>query len=97
MGVVLPRRAVHERIERVAIDHEVPLARDEEDLTAAAGKVSAGELIEPGLPVRRGRHRRTSRGSGRRMTGGSRQAQKEQDETNASHAFSLCRFGHLRR
>ena len=47
--VVVPRRAVHERIQRVAIDDEVPLARDEEELAAAAGEVSAGELIEPDL------------------------------------------------
>ena len=43
--VVVPRRTVHERVQRIAIDDEVAFSRDEKELAAAAGEVTPGELI----------------------------------------------------
>ena len=47
--VVVPRRAVHERVERIALGDDRPFARHEEQLAAAAGEVAAREALEPGL------------------------------------------------
>ena len=75
VGVVFPRRAVHERIQRVALDDEVSLARDEEELTAAAGESIRGRTdraMLAGLPAPAASNsldwssRRTSRGRRRR-------------------------------
>jgi hypothetical protein len=40
---------VHERVQRIPIDDEVALARDQEHLTAAARKITSSELLEPEL------------------------------------------------
>ena len=63
VGVVRPGRAVHEGVERVAIDDELALARHHEQLAAAAGEVAAGELPQPGVTL--GRRRRDRPRSGR--------------------------------
>ena len=48
MRVVVPRRAVHERVQRIAIDDEVALSRDEKDLAAAAGKYPRANISSQG-------------------------------------------------
>ena len=64
MGVVLPGRSVHEGVERIAIDDELALPRDEKDLPAAAWKVAPGELIQPRRRGRCSGHGRTGFGRG---------------------------------
>ena len=100
MRVVGPRRAVHERVERVAIDEELAFARHHEQLAAAAGEVAAGELGEPGVAL--GGRRDTRRGGGRcrgighRRTGSARSArgrgkrqQEGQDHGRTTHGPTL--------
>ena len=96
MGVVLPRRSVHEGVERIAIDDEVALARDEKHLPAAAGKVAASELIQPRRRGRcggRGRvgFRRRGRSVGQAAGTGEREEHEEREASMIMHGLSLVR------
>ena len=62
--VVVPRRTVHEGIERIFVSDDVALLRDDKYLTAAAGEISAGKHREP-LIALAGRRRRGRAGGHR--------------------------------
>ena len=85
MGVVAPRRPVHERVERVAIDDEIAFTSDQKDLAASPWKVPARERLQPRLPRRRARIRRlrwTLRGS---APAANRAAQDDEQQTQAEN------------
>jgi len=91
VGVVLPRRSVHERVKGIAIDDEIALARDEEHLAASAREVAAGELIQPRRGCRRGRGRwgggvRTGRFGGEAAGTDQRKDNEQQESSMIGHA-----------
>ena len=79
VGVVVPRRPVHEPVERIGFGDDLAFARHDEHLPAAAGEIAAREHFEPSLAQRAdgiGRRPRAARvgtgGRWRRRRGGRR-------------------------
>ena len=93
MRVVVPRRSVHECVQRIAIDDEVAFSRNEKELAAAAGKVTTSELIQPDLSggswcfcYRRRRRQRSVTGRARE-----RQNHQKDEKTMTRHVVSVAR------
>ena len=88
--VVIPRRAVHELVERIARGDEPALLRHDEDLSAAPRKISAREHVEPLLPLRRwadaGRDSTGGGVGGDAGFGGSDEAQAASENVRMSRA-----------